>query len=202
MAKGNHVFNSFDKVIHNTYRDILQVVDMGRDLDAIRGSGGNIATATESLQSKFKDSFRFYNEIVGHPKIAELHNTQDDEAVVANDPNSTGFGLASEAFSAAVMKWAMDQDGGNPMDYWRRLVNAGADKTAQDNYIKKGSSALGTPSSETARRSHCVELEKFVKGELGALVRKWLLAIRLDLQTKSKAVTYTQKIREWKDLVN
>lgn len=122
--------------------------------------------------------------------------------VLANDPNSTDFGLASEAFSAAVMKWAMDQDGGNPMDYWRRLVNAGADKTAQDNYIKKGSSAFGTPSSEAARRTRCVELEMFVKGELGALVRKWLLAIRLDLKTKAKAVTYAQKSGEWKNLVN
>jgi hypothetical protein len=203
MAKGNHVFNSFDKVIHGIYRAILELDGRGRDLDAVSGSGANVADADSALKSKFKNSYHFFQQVRDHERIAEIHTTQDDRAVIANDGNSQDFGRASTGFATAVMKWATTDAAEDPMDSWRQLVNAGSDVAAQESYVKHGSSAEGTPGSENLRRKRCVELSEFVKGELTALVRKWLLAIRQDLQVRVGKVSYEpDNLEAWKGLLN
>jgi hypothetical protein len=63
----------------------------------------------------------------------------------------------------------------DPMDNWRQLVKKVSDPCAQETYINNGSSAVGTPNSEDARRARRVDLEKFVKAGLTGLVRNWLL---------------------------
>jgi hypothetical protein len=190
MAKGNHVFNRFDKVILGAYKKILALDGNERDLDAVNGSGADVAVAEAVLRSKFKSSYRFFRQIRDHEKIALIGATQDDRPVIANDGNSQVFGRASAAFEAAVMKWATTDAANDPMESWRQLVNAGSDVAAQESYINQGSSSEGTPGSESARRGRCVELSEFIKGELTGLVRNWLLAIRLDLQERIKKVSY------------
>ncbi|MBP0590313.1 hypothetical protein J8I87_11440 [Paraburkholderia sp. LEh10] len=202
MAKGNHVFNSFDKVIHAIYRAILELDGRGRALDAVSGSGASVTEAETVLNSRFKTSYGFFKQIQRHEKIAEIHTTQDDRPVIANDGNSKDFGNASANFAAAVMKWATTDAADDPMESWRQLVNAGSDLAAQESYVKQGSSSPGTPGSETLRRKRCVDLSEFVKGELTKLVRNWLLAIRLDLKN-AKIVSYDLRdSAAWKGLLN
>lgn len=202
MAKGNHVFNSFDKVIHRTYRKILELDGNGRALDTVSGSRGNLVKAEEALTSKFPNSYNFYKQIRDHKSMLQIHATQDDRPVVANDGNSLEFGRASSDFEAAVMKWATTDASDDPMESWRQLVNAGSDVAAQESYVKEGSSSAEAPKGESARRALCVALSEFVKGELTKLVRCWLLAIRLDLKLMGK-VSYDPKSGEaWKNQLN
>ncbi|MEX3809665.1 hypothetical protein AB3X96_05230 [Paraburkholderia sp. BR13439] len=201
MAKGNHVFNRFDKVIHGAFKKILALYGNDRDLDAVNGSGANVADAEAVLRSKYKYSYHFFRQIRDHEKIALIGATQDDRPVIANDGNSQDFGRASAAFEAAVMKWAMAVAADDPMENWRQLVNAGSDVAAQESYVKQGSSLEGSPASENARRARCVELSEFIKGELTGLVRKWLLAIRQDLQEEK--VSYDPgNFDAWKSQLN
>jgi len=202
MAKGNHVFNSFDKVIHGTYRAILELDGRERALDAVSGSGANVVEGEAALNARFRFSYGFFKQIRDHEKIARIHATQDDRPVIAGDDNSKDFGKASKEFAAAVMKWATHDAAEDPMNSWRQLVNAGSDIAAQEAYIKEGSSSPGTPKSEDLRRERCVDLSKFVKGELTKLVRNWLLAIRLDLQGGNKVSYDPHTPKAWKDLLD
>jgi hypothetical protein len=65
----------------------------------------------------------------------------------------------------------------------------GYDKTAAENYVKKGSSAVDTPRSEQARQTRIDSLQKFIRSELSKLVTYWLLAIRLDLKMRNQLFT-------------
>jgi hypothetical protein len=202
MAKGNHVFNSFDKVIHRAYRAILELNSNGSALDTVSGSKGNLDEAKEVFSSKFPSSYGFFRQIKDHKNMALIHETQDDRAVVANDGNSLEFGRASSDFEDAVMKWATTDAPNDPMESWRQLVNAGSDVAAQESYIKQGSGLAQAPKSESDRRALCVALSEFVKGDLTKLVRHWLLAIRLDL-FKMRKVSYDPNNGEaWKRQLN
>jgi hypothetical protein len=199
MPKGNHVFNAFDKVIANSYAQVIEtfVPDLTRDLDAVGGSGGDVVAAESRLRRKLAYSFGYFEQIRDHEKMHWIHDTFDDHAVVTNDANSTAFGRETDRFKEAVTNWATVHGGNDPMDRWRQLVNTGTDPLAQETYVKEGSSAAGTPGSSLARRARCVEIDMFVKGELTRLVRNWLLAIRLDLKN-AKAVEYESTTQEWK----
>ncbi|MBP0594792.1 hypothetical protein J8I87_35050 [Paraburkholderia sp. LEh10] len=141
MAKGNHVFNAFDKVISNIYREIVVLDDpqRGRELDAVGGSGGDITKADANLKVRFEYLYTFFKEIRDHVNIGLMHDTQDDHPLVANDANSTKFGEEAVKFGAAVMAWATGTGATDPMDAWRQLVNKGSDPPlAQATYIKGG----------------------------------------------------------------
>lgn len=201
MAKGNHVFNAFDKVIHKIYREIAALDDpeRGRDLDAIGGSGGDITKADASLKTRFEYSYKYFKDIRDHVNIHLIHDTQDDRTVVANDANSKEFGDEAGKFGIAVMEWATGANANDPLDSWRQLVNKGSDPLALKTYVTQGSSAADTPNSESGRRARCVALDMFVRGQLTVLVRNWLLGLRVDLKKLGK-VSYTpNKAADWKD---
>jgi hypothetical protein len=203
MAKGNHVFNAFDKVIAKIYGDVVLLDDpkRGREFDALGGSGGDVVEADTSFNTRFESSYKYFKEIRDHVSIGLIHKTQDDRPVVANDANSKDFGEEAIKFGAAVMKWATGASNDDPMDVWRQLINMGSDPLAQTTYIKQGSSEAGTPGTEDARRARCVELDKFIKGELTKLVRNWLLAIRWDLKKLRKVSYIPSQSSDWKDLL-
>ena len=196
MAKGNHVFNNFDKVIQNIFRVILADQNLGREFDAINGSGGDINSARTLLQSKFPVSLRYYNEIKDHPEIKRIHETQDDKPVASNDPNSKNFGTATTKFSNAVVAWALNGTSDSPIDAWRELTTAGFDPEAQRNYVSEA-----PKSQRQDRQKRCEQLAQFVKGELGRLVGCWLFALRADLQINSPK-DYEKKREEWRSLIN
>jgi hypothetical protein len=202
MSKGNHVFNAFDKVVQASYKGLLGMFGFGREIDTVTGSGGDMVKAEATLKANFGYSYQLYKEIMQHEKIEEIHDTQDDRPVSANDANSTEFGEASKQFSDVVTKWALTDYRDDPMDAWRQLVNAGHDQSAEADYIQHGSSAQGTPANPAARRTHCVDLSKFVKGELTRLVSRWMIALRVDLKDRGEKVAYDPPDKkDWKKIV-
>ncbi len=200
MPKGNHVFNNFDGTVHNAFMVVLEAFKHDDALKAVNGSGGDADKGAQLLTAKYENAYRFYGEIKRHPAVALIHATQDDEEVVSDDPNSIAFGKLAKEFNMVAVSWAWGTEGANPLEQWRQLVNAGYDKEARDNYVKKGSSVKGTPASEMARAARCAELQQFIKGDLTRLATNWMLGLRMDLKT-TKAVEYSEKINAWKALL-
>jgi hypothetical protein len=196
MGKGNHVFNNFDGAVYNAFGKITEALGLGREFDALGGSGGNVDAARKAIDGTFQDSYKFLREILDHPLTKQLHQVQDDEPVLPNDPNSQAFGQEAALFTQAALKWVWGDPAANPAENWRRMVNLGHDAQAQTNYIEK----CGETAKKSERRDKCQDLAKFVKGELTKLVRNWLLALRLDL-LKAKKVQYDDKPLDWKNLL-
>lgn len=197
MPKGNHVFNNFDNTVFNAFKTVTNALGHGRELDAMSGSGGDKTKATEVLQASYGRSYALFQQIMDHPTIKVMHNVQDDEQVMPDDPNSVAFGELAAEFSKAVSGWVFDMDDANPAEQWRQMVNTGFDKAAHDHYVKDGSSAKGTPSTADARRTLCTDIHGFIKAELTKLVMNWLILLRADLQL-TKVVKYGKKPAEWK----
>jgi len=193
MAKGNHVFNDFDGCLLSAFADFLEEAGGGEHLRALGGSGGSEAAAREFMSSRYATSWPLLVEIRSRPQIRDIHWIQDDAVVGASDENSQAFGAASRAFRTAVVAWAWDAQGTNPMEAWRQLVNAGVDKTAWDRFVA-GSSIAQAPKSSEGRAARCVELEKFIRGDLTKLAARWLLALRADLTV---TVDYKKNAQSW-----
>ncbi|WP_186138244.1 hypothetical protein [Burkholderia gladioli] len=211
MAKGNHVFNAFDKVIASVYYSVVGYDEAARkeDMNLIGGAGGDTDAARQKaseaeamMRKRFVTSYPIYREILDRDEMKWLHATQDDHPVIPNDANSRSFGEESTRFGAEVVDWATGVSNADVMVRWRQLVNLGVDQQAQENYVKEGSSQPGTPNSEDARRARCGKINEFVKGDLTGKVRHLLLAIRFDLKMLKK-IKYDPKLStDWKALLS
>ncbi|MBB3228139.1 hypothetical protein FHW69_002774 [Luteibacter sp. Sphag1AF] len=181
MAKGNHVFNDFDGCLASSFKRLAQELSLEKVLIAATSKGAQNSSDAATIRALFPNSYATLAEIRNHARVAQMHWIQDDQVVVADDPNSMAFGRQSERFKQSVLDWAWgNDDRDNPMTVWRSLVNAGEDASARRNFAN-GSSLEQAPKSKADRESLCQEVSTFIRGELSKLVGKWLMQLRSDM---------------------
>ncbi|HET9959101.1 MAG TPA: hypothetical protein VFQ61_31640 [Polyangiaceae bacterium] len=178
MAKGNHVFNHFEKTIRNAFEAFLteggvQVEDRAVDVNSAIAMPGS--ADAEAIRARYPRAWAKFKEIVSAPQHKEMEGMQDDSPVAANDPNSQSYGIAAAQFISGVRALASAQPGMPPGAAWQAMVKSGFDAAAADRYVN------AAPRAGQAKRKADIErIRTFIKGRLNSDVSVWIQFMKLD----------------------
>lgn len=183
MAKGNHVFNHYNKTIENAF---AAFIDAAR-IHTAQGAKINLATAKAAsgsadavaLAGKLPKAWPKFKEIVTAPAFARWDTMQDDEPVLPNDPNSAAYGKVGKSFIDEVVKIASQgtRPGARPGAHWQEMINIGFDQAAATGFIGQGNKA-------GERRALVESTQTWVRGPLNGLVSTWIQYMKLDMDGK------------------
>lgn len=180
MRKGNHVFNDFDGALESALYQTASF-DMRDNINAMNSRGTAPARAAEAMfavRSRYVHSYELLKRIKEHERVIRMHAIQDDQRVLASDPNSMAFGAAKLKFVSVVVSWINGVGSADaPLGAWREMINVGVDKCAWDNYVKEAPSG-----SAIKRNKECSNLKEFLLGEFTRLAALWLLNLKTDEQ--------------------
>jgi len=133
VAKGNHVFNSFDKSIISGFEAFLLGANVVVTLsDAVNSSSSEGA---KKLVSLYPSAWPKYKEIIKSAAFTQLHKMQDSNTVPESDPNSQAFGKDSKEFVAQMGNMGKGSSN-NPGAAWKKMLASGYDGQAAYYYIK------------------------------------------------------------------
>lgn len=175
MAKGNHVFNHFNKTVGNAFTTFLVAAGVQVNLATALASSNSVDATT--LLTRYPKAWPKFKEIANSAHFAHWDEMQDDQDVAADDANSLAYGKAAASFVAEVKKLAGGQSG-SAGNYWGEMLNVGYDGDAAERYIN-----LSAQKREE-RRKLVTQSGVWVKGPLNSMVCTWLQYLKLDVAGK------------------
>lgn len=184
MAKGNHVFNHYDKTIDNAFAGLLEAIGLtvpaGTPVHLTMAKSTPSSADALAIAARLPKAWPKFLEIVGaRPFKDDWDKMQDDEPVSPDDVNSQAYGRAVSSFVAEIRKIADPTTRGTarPGKFWSDMTECGYDAAAAANYI-------GSGPKKGQREALVATTKLWIATTLNGLVTTWIQYLKLDMAGK------------------